>query len=307
MAENILPQGARMPQEAIINESGAPPMPTDEFNRTLKPQFEAARKASMTTEQPSAPLETQKGAKQGDSALIGFMSKVSNFWNTISSTSGDIDEVTKQNINKEISALKKEGQKLMPTKNKAEGGSFSVKVFENLKKHEGKSGDTLTNIATGQYGMTKNLRTALRKETNNPELTDKEASLYYIKKSNAAFSKFEGYQKLPEQVKVGLVDSAYNLGYENMVKYRGLSKALKEGNAIEAMKSLLDTANAEGKSVKGIAERRAINYNLADPKNPITRVEQLNDGIVYWKGDTKFYSYNLPKHSNSAVGSVLIS
>tara|TARA_B110000908_G_scaffold169097_2_gene225441 strand:- start:5998 stop:6867 length:870 start_codon:yes stop_codon:yes gene_type:complete len=130
MAENILPQGARMPQEAIINESGAPPMPTDEFNRTLKPQFDANRKATITTEQPSAPV-----AKQ-DSALIGFMSKVSNFWNTISSTSGDIDEVTKQNINKEISALKKEGQKLMPMKNKADD-VFTKALLPSVLSYEG--------------------------------------------------------------------------------------------------------------------------------------------------------------------------
>ena len=87
-----------------------------------------------------------------------------------------------------------------------------------------------------------------------------------------------------------------------------MKEALKRGDDEGVARSLLDTANIDGQSVKGIAKRRAEAYNqVAD--TPITDVEQLDDGTIrYMKDGEEFFTYKAKKgkHDKSDVGSVSV-
>lgn len=186
-------------------------------------------------------------------------------------------------------------------------GNLAARVFKNLAKNEGRRGDTLTNVETGDFGLTTELFNAIKRKTNNPNLTQTQASLYYIKESNTELSKIDGYKELDDVTKEGILDTAYNLGWGKVSTFPKLTKAINERNPEQIMMNLLDTANADNKSVRGLAKRRAENYNSVNPSSPITSVEQRQDGITYRKGDKVFLEYNKPKHPESRLGSIPIT
>jgi len=77
------------------------------------------------------------------------------------------------------------------------------------------------------------------------------------------------------------------------------------------MKETLDTANAEGKSVKGIATRRARMYNAAIPLGDrIVKVEAFPDGrITYFSAKDRIiftYKPKKGKHPDSKPGTVTL-
>lgn len=188
-------------------------------------------------------------------------------------------------------------------------------AYDKLLNTEGAEGDQASDVKTGARGLTEKLRDSLIK--NNPEVfkdldinveEDKKkiealASKLYLQNSYDAFSQVEGFNKLTEEEQIAILDNAYNLGYENMLGYKNFMAALKDGTNKDAIfKNLLDTAKIEGKSSKGVAKRRAEAYNVGNPTDPITRVEQTPNGIIYYKGDKEYFRFNAPKAEASKVG-----
>lgn len=176
-------------------------------------------------------------------------------------------------------------------------------AYDKLLSTEGVTGDTASNVATGKRGLTTKLYNSLKDKYNNQKMTQEEASKIYLQEAYDSFSKIEGFNKLTQDEQISILDNAYNLGYENMQGYKNFMTALKDGTDKDAIfKNLLDTAKVEGKSSKGVAKRRAEAYNVGNPEDPITRVEQTANGIIYYKGDKEYFKFNAPKSEASKVG-----
>jgi GH24 family phage-related lysozyme (muramidase) len=176
-------------------------------------------------------------------------------------------------------------------------------AYDKLLNTEGAEGDKASDVATGKRGLTTKLFNSIKKKYNNEKMTEKEASKIYLQESYDAFSQVEGFNKLTQDEQIAILDNAYNLGYENMLGYKNFMAALKDGTDKDAIfKNLLDTAKVEGKSSKGVAKRRAEAYNVGNPNDPITRVEQTANGIIYYKGDKEYFKFDAPKSEASKVG-----
>jgi len=90
-----------------------------------------------------------------------------------------------------------------------------------------------------------------------------------------------------------------------------LTKAIAAGDIPAAMKETLDTANVGGKSMKGIAVRRARMYNAAIPLgDQISRVKASPTGhITYFGTKNRYriifiYKPKKGKHPDSKPGIV---
>jgi GH24 family phage-related lysozyme (muramidase) len=182
----------------------------------------------------------------------------------------------------------------------------SDKVYEALLEDEGKSGDTTGVAETGLRGLTTKQYERQKRINNNPNLSQEEASKLYLKELDTSFStNVEGYDNLNVNVKQDLLKESYNLG-EGVTKFPGLKAAIKEGNVEKIFFSLLDTANTEGQSSKGLAVRRAKVYNK-HVSEKITEVEQLKDGtLIYKSKDKEVFKYKPTKgkHKTSNPGKV---
>lgn len=182
------------------------------------------------------------------------------------------------------------------------------KVKSLLLENEG-TGDTLTNISTGEGGITSKTKEELEKKAGR-SLTDKEAREAYIDQAVETLSRdISGFSEAPEGLMAFTIDTTYNTGINSPKKWKAFKEAMSNRLWEEAGKQLLDTANSEGGSVKGIAKRRAKFYNKAFPASKITKVEQKTNGeIIYYKGDVEFFSYTPRggKHKGSKAGRVSI-
>ena len=177
-------------------------------------------------------------------------------------------------------------------------------VYNNLINTEGKGGDTATGIPTGSLGLTKKLHESLKVKTGNSSMTEEEASRYYINELYTNLSSLPGYTNLNNKEQETLIDTAYNVGWSNMSKWKGFAKGLAAGNKEDAFRNLLDTANTQGGSSKGIAKRRAHAYNEAFPDDKITKVVQTKDGLEYYKGEKLYFNYDNPPHKSSKIGTL---
>ncbi len=175
------------------------------------------------------------------------------------------------------------------------------RVYSDLAIKEG-TGDNLTSVATGKWGVTEAARAAVGAP---PEMPDEEVAKAYLEKVDSNWKNREGYDQAPDNIQAMLIDATYNLG-EGVLGYKGVQKALKDGDWEMVGKNLLDTANAEGGTVKGLAKRRAEGWNIAFPGNPITKIEQKDSGeILYYGADgSTIFSYgaNKGKHPGSEAG-----
>ena len=184
--------------------------------------------------------------------------------------------------------------------------SIIDRVFGELEEFEGEEGDNLrTDIPTGRMGMTDATRKMIDPDGNKEDL---QVIRKHLKSEYDVLNKFQGFKEAPDEFKVAMLDLSYNVGSSNMKRYTKMKKAIKEQDYLEAMKQTLDTANTAGKSVKGIAVRRAINYNkVANSigKDGIYSVELKNDsGIVYKdKNGETIFEY-MPKTKQIAQGSI---
>lgn len=185
--------------------------------------------------------------------------------------------------------------------------SIVDQAYDKLLSTEGAEGDKASDVATGKRGLTTKLFNNIKKKYKNEKMTEEEASKIYLQESYDAFSQVDGFKKLTQNEQIAILDNAYNLGYENMLGYKNFMAALKDGTDKEAIfKNLLDTAKSKGKSVKGIAKRRAEAYNIGNPDSPITKVEQTDSGIIYYKGDKEYFRFDAPRSEVSSVGTLEI-
>lgn len=206
--------------------------------------------------------------------------------------------------------------------------------MDNLLKHllavEGR-GDDVTDVVTGLAGMTKGTYNRIQKSSpkslskwDKETPTDKElltASRMYANKIYSDFTDpesdlyLEGFIDLPSAAQDGIISSAYNLGEGAMPRFKGFRTAVKNKDPYEAMRQLLDTANTEGKSSKGLAIRRAKEFNavasqLGRPR--IDRVVAAEDGTISYLGQSgdgevlEIMKYKKPRHKTSKPGIVEI-
>jgi hypothetical protein len=176
-----------------------------------------------------------------------------------------------------------------------EDRSLVNEAYKNLLTAEGISGDTTGAAKTRKRGLTDEQYKRQVARLNNPNLTDKEASIAYLEELYVTFNNdLKGFSELDYQVKSDILHEAYNLG-EDIKNFKKFSNAVKDNNVEQIFFNLLDTANISGKSSKGIAVRRAKLYNKHSSEK-ITEVEQLKDGtIIYKSKDKELFKYKPTK------------
>ena len=168
---------------------------------------------------------------------------------------------------------------------------YDKALFNTLKIFEGASGDTgRTDVKTGIFGLTENRKLDIKRKYPNLNLNDVEIIYKVIEEDLTNLRTLKGFTDLPNNVKLVLGDLSYNLHSKNVIKFPKLKKAVKEGNIREILKQTLDTAvvkeNGKNKNVKGIAIRRAKNFNNVeqDPERQIYKVTQTEKGKLFYYG-----------------------
>ncbi len=181
-------------------------------------------------------------------------------------------------------------------------------LYEEFVISEG-NGDTTGAAPTGERGLTDAVYAALKKK-HGADLTQEQASKQYLTDIHDSFSKnLVGFDKLGEATQKGILDAAYNLNYQQMLKFKGFTTAVKNNNPEEIFKSLLDTANTDRQSIKGLAKRRAAAYNTVVPDSKITSVKQDADGTIsYLKNNKVYFTYKPSggKHAKSTAGIIKV-
>ena len=175
-------------------------------------------------------------------------------------------------------------------------------VYKDLAHREG-VGDNVTSVVTGELGVTQSAKDAVGATSSS----DADVALLYLNLLNDKWSRVEGYEEAPELVKEILLDATYNLG-ESVMGYRGVRSALREGRWFDVGKELLDTANVGGRSMMGLAKRRAAMYNKVAQED-IFWIRQLEDGtLIYATFDTRVFEYKARggKHEKSKAGVVIV-
>ena len=204
------------------------------------------------------------------------------------------------------------------------------KLLRHLLVAEGR-GDDVTDVVTGLAGMTKGTYNRIQKMSPkvlpkwDKEIpTDKQMLTASRMYANKIYSDFidpesdlylEGFSDLPSSAQDGIISSAYNLGEGSMSRFKGFRSAVKKKDPYEAMRQLLDTANTEGKSSKGLAIRRAREFNSVASQlgRPIiNRVVASEDGTISYLGQSgdgqvlEIMKYKKPRHETSKPGTVEI-
>jgi hypothetical protein len=217
-----------------------------------------------------------------------------------------------------------------------------ARFLEHLHKIEGR-GDDSTDVPTGLAGMTKGTYANMRKKIPGntlPEIPDsywssgdkRETYDPHVLRASRAYtneiysdymnpdskSYLEGFELLPNSAQDFVISSAYNMGKDFHVdtpkerRMPSFKAAVKAGDAYEAGVQLLDTAQVDGQSSKGVAVRRAKEFNaLADQlgRARINRLVASDDGIRYFgksdDGEDYLISSILkPLHKTNRAGSI---
>ena len=178
-------------------------------------------------------------------------------------------------------------------------------VQKGLVAVEG-TGDDLTGIATGEGGITETRKADIERRKGRP-LTDQQARNEAVREdSTALHDGMPGFATLGAEVQAAVVDLAFNVGVNSVldpVEFKQLRTAIAAGDEAQILANTLDTALVGGKSVKGLALRRARMYNQASKGLQITDVEQLSDGTInYLSGMVVIYTFKRPRHDKSAAG-----
>jgi len=183
-----------------------------------------------------------------------------------------------------------------------------TELYEEFAIVEG-DGDTTGAAPTGKRGLTTAIYDAMKKKYG-ANITEEQASKQYLTDIHDSFNKnLVGFDKLDEKIQKGVLDAAYNLDYQQMLKFKGFTTAVKNNNKEEIFKSLLDTANSDGRSIKGLAKRRADSYNKVMTESKITSVKQDADGTIsYMKGAKVYFTYKPSggKHAKSTSGTIKV-
>lgn len=172
------------------------------------------------------------------------------------------------------------------------------RVYNSLEAKEGKSGDTTGAAETGLIGVTQSAREAVGGSEDDLVIARKYLGLMDYKLRQD----IPRYSKAPLEVQEALLDTAYNSG-DQILSWEGMKSKMVTGDWIGALKQTLDTANVGGKTVKGLAKRRAGAYNLVADKK-IDEIEQKEDGTLIYKAadGSIIFKYRKPKHDKSIAG-----
>ena len=167
----------------------------------------------------------------------------------------------------------------------------------------------MTDTPTGDFGVTTKAKKDIEKKTGQ-KFTDEEAAQAILKDHFSILSdNLPGFDATPPGVTAAILDLSYNVGTGLGAKKGGilnfprLVAALAGEDFKEVMIQTLDTAQADNKSVAGLAVRRAQNYNAAGMTPPIASVQQLPNGINYIGPDgVVIFGFTKPKSKSSKVG-----
>ena len=205
------------------------------------------------------------------------------------------------------------------------GGEAITLVLSRLLEHEG-IGDKVTGTPTGPGGMTEGRKRDIERRiakrdkgsrrqpsgsTPGNQITYKEAREIAVREDSAALHKrMDGFDKLDTGVQAAVLDLAYNIGSRKVLdkeEFPDLHEAVANGDVNEILINTLDTASENGKSLLGLAKRRALMFNQAGPDSRITHVEQLNDGTINYMSGTKVLFTPIPRrdrHPKSTAGKI---
>ena len=177
-------------------------------------------------------------------------------------------------------------------------------VFNSLYTSEGAEGDTTGAAKTGKIGVTQWARDAVGVEG----MSDEDVAKSYLKLLDKKWRGKKGFAEAPKEVQAFLLDSSYNLG-ESVFGYKNLETSLAQGKYLEAAKGLLGTASIGGASSRGVARRRAEQYNKI-AFNKIVEIDQQEDGTLRYldrKGNEVFsYRPKSGRHTSSKVGRIKV-
>ena len=140
------------------------------------------------------------------------------------------------------------------------------------------------------------------------EKSERIMNKYLTLLKDTAASSWDNWENLDKGTQNALIDTMYNVG-PGATRWKGLSSSIANGEAPkEIMKNILDSANVGGKSVKGLAKRRAMSYNMAvSDEDKITKVTQLKDGTIqYFSNEGLVFQYKRDRHSDSKPGSITV-
>lgn len=186
-------------------------------------------------------------------------------------------------------------------------GSVVDNVFNSLFASEGTGTNVTGDVATGNLGVTAAAKKAV---PGSAKMTDEQIAKAYLTQLNRLVRSNSLMFNTSQAFREAMVDSAYNLG-PKILLFKGLTKMLRKvraGTATEAdafRVGLLDTATQNGQALRGLAKRRAQQFNTLSPADPIEKVQQLADGtIIYW-GDsgTEVFRFKPSKgrHTDSEI------
>lgn len=177
-------------------------------------------------------------------------------------------------------------------------------VYESLERKEGTSGDTTGAAKTYDIGVTQSAIDTVKDKYGYSGKDYKKVAKLFLKNQYEEISTLPNFESAPLSVQEELLDLAYNSGTA-MKGWKGLNKAMEEGDWVEVMKETLDTANSGGKSLKGLAKRRAEAYNRI-AEVPIKSIEQLSDGTLIYNDEdgNEIFKYKAKngRHSKSSTG-----
>jgi len=183
---------------------------------------------------------------------------------------------------------------LLPHLKESEGFREEAYYATEKEKEEG----TVT-IGYGQTGVA-NIGDTVTQEEAEKMLQDSLAKFKATLKKEV-----KGYDDLSMRTKAAITDLAFNGGAEAVgPKARA---AIEAGDEEEALLQTLDTANQGGKTMLGLAKRRAKAYNWAS-QNKIVEVEQTDSGRIIYRGadGSEVFSYRKPRSPDSEPGVVKI-
>ena len=181
-------------------------------------------------------------------------------------------------------------------------------VTANLLVHEGE-GDTLTDVPTRKGGLTDARKSEIEASVGRP-MSDEAARKEAVHQDSVKLhDMMPGFSTLDSGVQAAILDLAYNVGVNDVLSFPMLQLAVASGDPGPILMHTLDTALVGGKTVRGLAKRRAIMFNKAigNPKSKITHVEQLNDGTInYLRGSSVVLTFKRPRHEGSDPGRIAI-
>lgn len=188
-----------------------------------------------------------------------------------------------------------------------EGESMNIvdELLNNFITQEG-YGDTATNVKTGALGMTADKKAELSKKYSK-NFTDEEAARVFLTEID---NKVVGMNpNLNNEQRKTIVSTVYNLGI-GALGWSSFKEYVANPSEENLQKALFNTATIGGLSSKGLANRRAEDYNKSNPSELIKEVKQYPSGDVDYIGTSGnvIYRYKAKGiHGSSKPGSISIN